>query len=182
MYDLSALCRKKRPAAHDADGDEVRRPRKRERYTRIACESCKSRKVKCSGSPPCSRCSELNVECTYNDYVPQQHTDNAAIRRDQKGRMSIDAIPQDLVQLLSRMKRTCDEIQSSTTCFSIASPSNPSITRRRLQSKDAGFRDTTSPTNFIYSLNLARSNLEQRRVLLTLGHNNASPWAPKDAA
>lgn len=36
MLDLSTLRRKKRSAARNADEDEVRRPKKRERYTRIA--------------------------------------------------------------------------------------------------------------------------------------------------
>ncbi|KFY86577.1 hypothetical protein V500_07540 [Pseudogymnoascus sp. VKM F-4518 (FW-2643)] len=138
MLDLSTLRRKKRPAAHNADRDEVRRPRKRER--------------------------------------------NAAIRRDRKERLSTNAIPQDLGQLLSRMKRTCDEIQSSTTCFGIASPPCPSLARRRLQSEDAEFRDTTSPANFVHSLNLARSVLEQRGVLSTPGQNNASRQVSKDTA
>jgi hypothetical protein len=96
MLSSSTLRREKRPAAPDAEGDEMRRPRKRERYTRVAwcvlqlqlfhfppprarrggliavfSESCKSRKVKCSGNQPCSRCSELDMRCTYNDYIPQ---------------------------------------------------------------------------------------------------------------
>ncbi|KAK0122020.1 hypothetical protein ONS95_010285 [Cadophora gregata] len=184
MLGLSSLRGEKRPAARE--GDEVRRPRKRERYTRVACESCKSRKVKCSGKQPCSRCSELDMRCTYNDYIPQPPSDdrNAAIRArtDQKARQFTDAPPQDLGQLLSALKRTCDEIQSSTTISGVPSPPCPPLTRRRLSSEDTEFRDTTSPTNFLHSLNLARSVLQQRGVLTTPGLNYESPSVSRDPA
>ncbi|KAB5580256.1 hypothetical protein GE09DRAFT_1212710 [Coniochaeta sp. 2T2.1] len=39
--------------------------RRRDHYTRKACNGCKARKVKCSGSMPCSRCTDSEIECSY---------------------------------------------------------------------------------------------------------------------
>ncbi|KAH6694792.1 hypothetical protein BKA61DRAFT_584130 [Leptodontidium sp. MPI-SDFR-AT-0119] len=90
--------------------------------------------------------------------------------------------PQDLGQLLSRLKRTCDEIQSSTTGSAVASPPCPPLTRRRLNSEETEFKDTTSPTNFVHSLNLARSVLQQRGVLMTPGRDNERRSVSRDTA
>ena len=51
-----------------------------------------------------------------------------------------------------------------------------------MQSEDTEFRDTTSPTNFVHSLNLARSVLQQRGVLATPGHNNECRSVAKGTA
>lgn len=169
----------------DTIRNTARRPRKRERYTRIACESCKSRKVKCSGILPCSRCSELNVECTYNDYVPQpQFSDSAALKIGEEPRSSTtDATPPDLNQLLATLKQTCDQIQLTTSHYAVAPPPNPPLARRRQRSEDAEFKDITSPSNFVHSLNLARSVLEQRGVLsIPVDHITPDGSESKDAA
>ncbi|KAJ5235117.1 uncharacterized protein N7469_004285 [Penicillium citrinum] len=42
------------------------RARKRARYTSIACNECKRRKLKCSGGEICTRCDRDNVTCIYD--------------------------------------------------------------------------------------------------------------------
>ena len=48
-----------------ADGETAGQRAKRNRYTSIACNECKRRKIKCNGQTPCQRCGNLNLECVY---------------------------------------------------------------------------------------------------------------------
>ncbi|KAH6683867.1 fungal-specific transcription factor domain-containing protein [Halenospora varia] len=49
----------------ESSNDCPPRPAKRKRYTPLACEQCKRRKVKCDGKIPCHRCARLDAECNY---------------------------------------------------------------------------------------------------------------------
>lgn len=49
--------------------DDEPRPGKRSRVA-LACQRCKTRKQKCNGANPCSKCQALNVACEY--VVPQK--------------------------------------------------------------------------------------------------------------
>ncbi|KAI0536255.1 hypothetical protein GGR58DRAFT_403453 [Xylaria digitata] len=112
------------------------RPRKRGQYTRVACNVCKARKVKCSGVLPCSRCVEQNVDCKYHVtdsvYADAQHQRNTT-------RLS-DAPQQDLTQLLSTMRRVCADIQSSTSHIGIPPARIPLPRRRRPHGLDGRIR------------------------------------------
>ncbi|KAK4174572.1 putative fungal-specific transcription factor [Triangularia setosa] len=57
----------KRRAEPDDDGEvNAKQQRsKRNRYTSIACNECKRRKIKCNGQTPCHRCGNLNLQCLY---------------------------------------------------------------------------------------------------------------------
>ncbi|KAG6362497.1 hypothetical protein INS49_010729 [Diaporthe citri] len=143
---------KKRSQAHDAEGRETQqRSRKRERYTRIACESCKTRKVKCSGSLPCSRRA------------------NAAPRKDCTAADLSSATQQDLGQLLASMRKICDDIQSSTKRFgSPSSQFRSSPRRRRSETAGANPASNSDPIAFVDSLDQARRILEQRGIISSL--------------
>ncbi|KAL1846408.1 hypothetical protein VTK73DRAFT_288 [Phialemonium thermophilum] len=43
----------------------AKQQRKRTRYTSIACNECKRRKIKCNGQTPCQRCGNLALQCLY---------------------------------------------------------------------------------------------------------------------
>ncbi|PWY86624.1 fungal-specific transcription factor domain protein [Aspergillus sclerotioniger CBS 115572] len=49
---------------------EPSRTKKRAKYTQVACNECKRRKLKCGGEPVCSRCLRDNVRCVY---TPNAH-------------------------------------------------------------------------------------------------------------
>lgn len=49
--------------------DEEPRPGKRSRVA-LACQRCKTRKQKCNGASPCSKCQSLDVSCEY--VIPQK--------------------------------------------------------------------------------------------------------------
>ncbi|KAL2788526.1 hypothetical protein BJX66DRAFT_254420 [Aspergillus keveii] len=49
---------------------EQPRSKKRAKYTQLACNECKRRKLKCDGKPTCSRCVRQKAQCTY---TPNSH-------------------------------------------------------------------------------------------------------------
>ncbi|KAL4901125.1 hypothetical protein BDW74DRAFT_181979 [Aspergillus multicolor] len=49
---------------------ELPRSRKRAKYTQLACNECKRRKLKCDGKQVCSRCVRQNAQCIY---TPSSH-------------------------------------------------------------------------------------------------------------
>ncbi|KAL2852560.1 hypothetical protein BJX68DRAFT_274947 [Aspergillus pseudodeflectus] len=49
---------------------ETPRSKKRAKYTQLACNECKRRKLKCDGKPVCSRCVRQKAQCTY---TPNSH-------------------------------------------------------------------------------------------------------------
>ncbi|GKZ26673.1 hypothetical protein AbraCBS73388_002924 [Aspergillus brasiliensis] len=59
------------PAKRGSNTPEPPRTKKRAKYTQVACNECKRRKLKCSGEPVCSRCVRDNVRCVYapNAYI-----------------------------------------------------------------------------------------------------------------
>ncbi|PYI09134.1 fungal-specific transcription factor domain protein [Aspergillus sclerotiicarbonarius CBS 121057] len=53
------------PSKRGSNTPEPSRTKKRAKYTQVACNECKRRKLKCSGEPVCSRCVRDNVRCVY---------------------------------------------------------------------------------------------------------------------
>ncbi|KAL2814154.1 hypothetical protein BJX63DRAFT_431557 [Aspergillus granulosus] len=58
------------PSSKRSSPSEPPRSRKRAKYTQLACNECKRRKLKCDGKPVCSRCVRQNAQCTY---TPNSH-------------------------------------------------------------------------------------------------------------
>ncbi|PYI35014.1 hypothetical protein BP00DRAFT_454240 [Aspergillus indologenus CBS 114.80] len=52
---------------------EPPRSKKRAKYTSVACNECKRRKLKCSGETVCSRCTRDQVRCVYAPSVHAVH-------------------------------------------------------------------------------------------------------------
>ncbi|RAL08894.1 transcription factor domain-containing protein [Aspergillus homomorphus CBS 101889] len=55
----------KRRADADSDTPEPPRSKKRAKYTQVACNECKRRKLKCTGEAVCARCVRDQVRCVY---------------------------------------------------------------------------------------------------------------------
>ncbi|KAL4866745.1 hypothetical protein BDV12DRAFT_130269 [Aspergillus spectabilis] len=53
-----------------SSSSEQPRNKKRAKYTQLACNECKRRKLKCDGKPVCSRCVRQNAQCVY---TPSSH-------------------------------------------------------------------------------------------------------------
>ncbi|KAL4895299.1 hypothetical protein BDV59DRAFT_153123 [Aspergillus ambiguus] len=62
------------------DSPEPPRSKKRAKYTQVACNECKRRKLKCSGEPVCARCVRDNVRCVY---TPGPHVVSRAASLEQ---------------------------------------------------------------------------------------------------
>ncbi|KAJ5418490.1 uncharacterized protein N7487_002040 [Penicillium crustosum] len=54
--------------------DDSFQRRKRAKYTQVACNECKRRKLKCSGGLVCVRCSRDQVPCVYATNRPSVST------------------------------------------------------------------------------------------------------------
>ncbi|KAJ5612784.1 hypothetical protein N7510_005978 [Penicillium lagena] len=52
-----------RPNSNGSPGHELSR---RNQRIRRACDECRGRKIKCDGKQPCTHCSSLNLDCSYN--------------------------------------------------------------------------------------------------------------------
>ncbi|RAH46219.1 transcription factor domain-containing protein [Aspergillus brunneoviolaceus CBS 621.78] len=58
---------------HSQQSPEPPRSKKRAKYTSVACNECKRRKLKCSGETVCSRCTRDQVRCVYTPSVHAVH-------------------------------------------------------------------------------------------------------------
>ncbi|KAK5043476.1 hypothetical protein LTR84_011945 [Exophiala bonariae] len=154
----------KRLAANDGDASVAFPPKKRERYARVACDTCKARKVKCSGNVPCGRCSELQVNCVYTNYISRKegkyeilyprklffivlqfafksnipHRDGSAQTEEQKLEISIETMQQSLNSISSQISMLFDYVKTPSD-----RPRDPST--QSIQG-DGGYRNTRRPS------------------------------------
>ncbi|KAI0468465.1 hypothetical protein F4859DRAFT_205157 [Xylaria cf. heliscus] len=172
----------KSPIASETTAGSVRRSRKRERYTRVACNVCKARKVKCSGVFPCSRCVELKVECRY-------HLANAAYANAQHERSTtrlLGAPRRDLAQLLSTMKQICADIELSTSEAGITHSRASLLKRRRFHIYDGRPRSkhahSTTMNTLWPALRLVQEFLEDHKTVIPNGNSQdaATQMATKE--
>ncbi|KAF5010517.1 hypothetical protein FDECE_3334 [Fusarium decemcellulare] len=162
--------REKRASTFDPETGESRPVRKREKYTRIACETCKARKVKCSGQLPCSRCIEMRAECRYHEFPPpplsEAVSDNSAVPgQSVKRRRTSTLSNPELGQLLLTMKKVCEDIESSASNYDLDSIPTSSL-KRSQRHVVSGHPTIIKPNpDYIHSLNLARDVLERKGIL-----------------
>ncbi|KAJ5359421.1 uncharacterized protein N7496_011834 [Penicillium cataractarum] len=131
------------------------RPRKREKYAKMACSLCKVRKVKCSGNQPCSRCEELHSQCTYNEPFQPEAADfdsQPAIRD-----------PEVAVQ---RMNRICHQMQQSIGRFGLAPSHRSSCLQRRQENDELPQPNKPlTPTDPGHTLSLTQDAMRERGLL-----------------
>ncbi|ODM14752.1 hypothetical protein SI65_09746 [Aspergillus cristatus] len=94
------------------DSSEQPRTKKRARYTQVACNECKRRKLKCSGEIVCARCERDGVQCVYttNAHVATRTPD---VGESQDGRVDsqfrivdrkIEALQREMQLMAARMR------------------------------------------------------------------------------
>lgn len=93
-----------------------------------------------------------------------------------------EATQHDLGQLLSSMRKICDDIQSSTRRFSSPSHLRSSLKRRQSETVCANLATNTSPVTFVDSLDQARRILEQRGVITVPAINSHAEPDQSDVA
>ncbi|KAJ6158301.1 hypothetical protein N7485_011127 [Penicillium canescens] len=112
---------------------------------------CKIRKVKCSGTQPCSRCDELRSECTYNEPFQSDHD-------------GFDPQPahQDLESTVLRMNRICEQMQQSMGRFGLVHPRGAYLQRRHWSDELPRPSKPLAHTDFQYTLNLTQDAMRAR--------------------
>ncbi|CEL11546.1 hypothetical protein ASPCAL14647 [Aspergillus calidoustus] len=139
------------------------RPRKREKYARVACALCKIRKVRCSGNQPCNRCEELQGECVYND-PPHPDTHNTPPQSAHPG----------LDLSILRVNRICEQMQQKMARFVDSHPGRPCLQRKVPTDNEIPHPKNQTPTDFRYTLSLTHFTLTGRRAV-----SNSSDFSPK---
>ncbi|KAJ9647995.1 hypothetical protein H2199_001772 [Coniosporium tulheliwenetii] len=182
------------PSAESPDGhstttkrkNEERPPQtrtKRNRYTSIACNECKRRKIKCNGQTPCARCGTMQLECLY---APTCCNNNFRDSEDFKSMSAHIASLQEQVDALyaglTSLRQHVDTAISPVGGSSFAGPSNPypmavsqnpvmptsPALSRRQPNRLPTFQ---GPTSSAFNLGVAKSSLQ------TMGITNATPAA-----
>ncbi|KAF7528224.1 hypothetical protein G7054_g10222 [Neopestalotiopsis clavispora] len=154
------------------DAAKGRLGHRREKYTRQACETCKTRKVKCSGLVPCSRCVELDIDCLYQDPLSlKSTTDNNATAasggRAAKRRRTSTSSNSDLGQLVLTMRKVCDEIENSASNYDLTAIPNRAL-KRSLRHAVSRRPKVASPTpGYVALLSRAQDVLHQKGVVET---------------
>ncbi|KAF3390292.1 hypothetical protein F1880_009425 [Penicillium rolfsii] len=112
-------------SAGDMADTSEQRPRKRAKYTQVACNECKRRKLKCSGGTTCSRCTRDHVPCVYN-IVHKPAASVPSIESPPEDRLAIPF--QALHRQIEELKR---DVQNLSTRLrgveSLARPKSPAL-------------------------------------------------------
>ncbi|KNG89707.1 putative fungal specific transcription factor [Aspergillus nomiae NRRL 13137] len=104
--------------------------KKRAKYTQVACNECKRRKLKCSGEPTCSRCARDGVPCVYTPsaYAPSNPTtsmeepnDEGVSARFQSVDRQIESLQHEMRAMAARLR----ELESSSPANSSANKPPP---------------------------------------------------------
>ncbi|KAK4654391.1 hypothetical protein QC762_404120 [Podospora pseudocomata] len=162
----------KRRAEPDEDGEVSAKQQrsKRNRYTSIACNECKRRKIKCNGQTPCHRCGNLNLQCLYAPNCCPNFKDSDEFR-DMSAQVT--RLQEQVDNLFSAMNALRQETSSLrlapihdhilpppvTTGSPSPIPTLPPLTRPRL-----GYRVPSSfhgPTSIAFTVDVAKSTLHR---------------------
>ncbi|KAJ5547893.1 hypothetical protein N7513_005127 [Penicillium frequentans] len=85
------------------DEPNPQRSRKRAKYTQVACNECKRRKLKCSGGITCTRCARDDISCVYAAHRPIAATPEGDVK-DDRVNTRFDAVNQQLESLQREMR------------------------------------------------------------------------------
>ncbi|KAB8207905.1 hypothetical protein BDV34DRAFT_223102 [Aspergillus parasiticus] len=104
--------------------------KKRAKYTQVACNECKRRKLKCSGEPTCSRCARDGVPCIYTpsayalsnaaSSVEEPHDEGVSARFQSVDRQ-IESLQREMRAMAARLR----ELESSSPSNSNANNPTP---------------------------------------------------------
>ncbi|KAJ5775014.1 uncharacterized protein N7511_000025 [Penicillium nucicola] len=154
--------------------------KKRRKYIAKACNECKRRKIKCNGEAPCQRCGRQNIECIYVENPQRDSPNEQEYVRVKLAELAVTDLLRNFERLFDQMKVMQDQISLlSATVRSIASNEHSPIggvpitssygsgsTQRSLRRVSTA-RETTfqGPTTSAFSLDLAKSSLQQRGIV-----------------
>ncbi|CDZ97708.1 FOG: Transposon-encoded proteins with TYA, reverse transcriptase, integrase domains in various combinations [Phaffia rhodozyma] len=135
----------------------------------VACTLCRSRKVKCSGKTPCTRCASLGTTCTFEE-VPED-LKQAAFARKERRKAVIQA--EKAAAALVRTQGTARQSVNGSDNKTLAQPKN------RSSSPVAG----SSPPQRFYNLRTRRNALISSACLgLSPSPSSSAPLSSSSAA
>ncbi|KAJ5351029.1 hypothetical protein N7452_000003 [Penicillium brevicompactum] len=97
------------------------RARKRAKYTQIACNECKRRKLKCSGESICARCARNQIQCTYA--VTRAETRQGTEDKDENANTRFRVVNRQLETLRREMRVLSTRLHELESNANSASPS-----------------------------------------------------------
>lgn len=98
--------------------------RKFHKKSKLGCDSCKRRRVKCDeGKPNCKKCENLNIECTYS--IPTDNAKKTAKKRE-LSESSFHETNND-TPIVSSSKSLLQEIENNSSTISNMIANNPNI-------------------------------------------------------
>ncbi|KAJ5815791.1 hypothetical protein N7447_008024 [Penicillium robsamsonii] len=148
--------------------------RKRAKYTQVACNECKRRKLKCSGGLVCVRCSRDQIPCVYNrPPSTSQETDP----KDERENSRFQAVDKQLETLRREMRTLSARVHE----LEPPGPSPPTGSLHRIL--DAPRSPTyVGPTSAEFGLTRPRSSLSQAASIDDRGEElDLSTTAPSPA-
>ncbi|KAL4874501.1 cytochrome P450 [Aspergillus karnatakaensis] len=131
----------------------------------VSRESCKIRKVKCSGSHPCNRCQELRGECTYVEPPRQEAERRQSTRSNPVSRSAQSASPAQSSEQESPQSVMARATRVSEQRGTLLRPGS-SLNRPPTSSLQLHLGRVIHPSHSMYRFNLARDVLKQRGLLV----------------
>ncbi|KAH6955610.1 fungal-specific transcription factor domain-containing protein [Ilyonectria sp. MPI-CAGE-AT-0026] len=157
--------RKRNTAGADGDtNSEILQPLKRGKYTSIACDECKKRKLKCipAGDSKCERCISTGLTCVFasrsSRAVKDKHVDQQfQTLSDEMSQLRQQV--QDLVGVVRDLKEQSQEIRSdSSHPREIITIESPASTPREDVPKQPQF---VGPTRSAFSIMIGERSLNR---------------------
>ncbi|KAL3482181.1 hypothetical protein BJX99DRAFT_82768 [Aspergillus californicus] len=125
---------------------EPSRSKKRAKYTQLACNECKRRKLKCDGRPVCARCTVKNVRCVY---TPSSHAASNApetpVREVRDGDSSNLTVDQRLESLQREMRVMAARVRELESVSGTPAGSNSNTTLSSLSAVQRIMNRPVSP-------------------------------------
>ncbi|KAH7110169.1 fungal-specific transcription factor domain-containing protein [Dactylonectria macrodidyma] len=158
--------RKRNTAGADADtNSEIIQPLKRGKYTSIACDECKKRKLKCipAGDSKCERCVSTGLTCVFasrsSRAVKDKHVDSQQFQTLSDELSQLRQQVQDLVGVVRDLKEQSQEIRSdSSHPREIITIESPAWTPREGVPKQPQF---VGPTRSAFSIMMGERSLNR---------------------
>lgn len=135
----------------------------------LTSEVCQTRKVKCSGLLPCSRCVELDIDCLYKDPLSSKSTNNhpVASGRTVKRQQTSTSSRSDLGHLVRAMRKVCDDIESSTSKYDSVAISHHALKRSLCHGVSVNPRVSRPTPGYVALLSRAQGVLHEKGLIET---------------
>ncbi|KAL4915822.1 hypothetical protein BDW62DRAFT_219149 [Aspergillus aurantiobrunneus] len=169
---------------------EPPRSKKRAKYTQLACNECKRRKLKCDGKPVCSRCTRQNAQCVY---TPSSHAstnisatplgearENGFLNKFRTVDQQIDALHREMRVMSARMR----ELESASVTPSVSNntsvSSSVSAGLQRIMNRPVS-PDYVGPTSAEFGITPQQKPVDESDGGETESESESTP-APSPAA